>query len=70
MLAQSPARPLPESIINRPKSGFAVPMTEWLAAAVGERHWRNVPMLAAPQTPWTRRWAKVVLEEGFQLATQ
>ena len=70
MLAQSPARPLPESIINRPKSGFAVPMTEWLAAAVGERHWRNVPMLAAPQTPWTRRWAKVVLEEGFHLATQ
>jgi asparagine synthase (glutamine-hydrolysing) len=70
MLAQSPARPLPESIINRPKSGFAVPMTEWLGAAVGERHWRNVPMLAAPQTPWTRRWAKVVLEEGFQLAAQ
>ena len=70
MLAQSPVRPLPESIINRPKSGFAVPMTEWLAAAVGERHWRNVPMLAAPQTPWTRRWAKVVLEEGFKLATQ
>jgi len=68
MLAQSPARPLPESIINRPKSGFAVPMTEWLAAATGEQHWSNIPLLAAPGTPWTRRWAKVVLEEGFQLA--
>ncbi|HEY5056612.1 MAG TPA: asparagine synthase (glutamine-hydrolyzing) [Acidobacteriaceae bacterium] len=68
MLAQSPTRPLPESIINRPKSGFAVPMTEWLAAATGEQHWRNIPLLAATGTPWTRRWAKVVLEQGFQLA--
>ncbi|HXE08804.1 MAG TPA: asparagine synthase (glutamine-hydrolyzing) [Acidobacteriaceae bacterium] len=69
MLAHSPASPLPASIVNRPKSGFAVPMTEWLAA-MGERHWQNVPMLAAPQTPWTRRWARVVLEEGFQLAVR
>ena len=70
MLAHSPARPLPDFIVDRPKSGFAIPMTEWLAATTGERHWRNIPLLAAPGTPWTRRWAKVVLEEGFQLAPQ
>ena len=68
MLARSPAKPLPEAIIHRPKTGFAVPMAEWLAAATGKRHWHDVPMLAAPGTPWARRWARVVMEEGFGMA--
>jgi asparagine synthase (glutamine-hydrolysing) len=65
MLAQSPANPLPEDIITRPKTGFGVPMTQWLSAATSKREWNNLPLLAAPGTPWTRRWARVVLEEGF-----
>jgi asparagine synthase (glutamine-hydrolysing) len=69
LLAQSPACPLPGFIVNRPKSGFAVPMTEWLAAATSQRSWNDVPILAAPGTPWTRRWAKVVLESGFNTGT-
>jgi asparagine synthase (glutamine-hydrolysing) len=66
MLAQSPLQPLPESIVNRPKTGFAVPMTDWLAAASKRASSREIPLLAAPGTPWTRRWAKVVLDEGFR----
>ena len=66
LLAQSPARPLPEEIITRPKSGFAVPMTQWLAAATERREWSSMALLADRGTPWTRRWAKVVMDEGFK----
>jgi len=65
LLARSPARPVPDFIIHRPKSGFAVPMTEWLAAAAANRARSSIPLLAAPGTPWTRRWAQTVLAEGF-----
>lgn len=29
-MAASPARPLPDEVLNRPKTGFAVPMRDWL----------------------------------------
>ena len=66
LLAQSPARPLPEKVITRPKSGFGVPMTQWLAAATERREWSSMALLADRGTPWTRRWAKVVMDEGFK----
>jgi asparagine synthase (glutamine-hydrolysing) len=65
MLAQSPQSPLPAEIMNRPKTGFAVPMTDWLAAATDRHDWQSTPLLAPAGTPWTRRWAKVVLDQGF-----
>jgi len=30
-MARSPAMPLPASVLNRPKSGFSIPVREWLA---------------------------------------
>jgi asparagine synthase (glutamine-hydrolysing) len=30
LLAEAPARPLPETLITRPKTGFAIPVEEWL----------------------------------------
>jgi asparagine synthase (glutamine-hydrolysing) len=66
MLAQSPQSALPEEIIDRPKTGFGVPMTDWLAAATESRDWSSMPLLAESGTPWTRRWARVVLDEGFE----
>jgi asparagine synthase (glutamine-hydrolysing) len=62
MLARSPVKPLPESIINRPKTGFSLPMAQWLFEATDQRAWGSLPMLAAPGTPWARRWAKRVVE--------
>lgn len=62
MLARSPGKPLPESVINRPKTGFGLPMAQWLSEATGPRAWGNLPMLAAPGTLWARRWAKIVVE--------
>lgn len=62
MLARSPINPLPELIINRPKTGFSLPMTEWLSMAFDKSAWSNLPILSASNTPWARRWARVVVE--------
>jgi asparagine synthase (glutamine-hydrolysing) len=66
LLAQSPMRPLPEKIIRRKKSGFGVPMTQWLAAATERRDWSSMALLADRGTPWTRRWARMVMDEEFK----
>lgn len=62
MLALSPIKPLPQSIINRLKAGFSLPMARWLSEATDQRAWGDLPILAAPDTPWARRWARVVME--------
>lgn len=62
MLAHAPLRPLPESIINRPKTGFGLPMAQWLSEMTDKNEWGDLPMLAAPGTPWARRWARIVVE--------
>lgn len=36
-MAQTPATPLPESIINRPKTGFAIPVDRWMEERSGTR---------------------------------
>lgn len=63
MLAQSPVEPLPESIINRPKTGFSVPMTQWLSSNFDGLDWSKSPLLAPSRTPWARRWASVVVKQ-------
>lgn len=63
MLARSPMKPLPEAIVNRPKTGFSLPMVQWLSEATDQRAWGNLPILAAPGTPWARRWARIVVEK-------
>jgi asparagine synthase (glutamine-hydrolysing) len=70
MLAKSPAVPLPDHIINRPKTGFAVPMAQWLASMAEHRDWDQSPILAPRGTPWTRRWASVVVDSFFQSSSQ
>ena len=62
MLAKSPQKPLPEFIIHRPKSGFSIPMAQWLAETADQHAWADLPLLAAAGTPWARRWARVVIE--------
>jgi asparagine synthase (glutamine-hydrolysing) len=60
-LANAPLDPLPPSIINRRKTGFAVPMTQWLESAVESGDWGRQPPANAKE-PWTRRWAKFVMK--------
>ncbi len=63
MLAHAPAKPLPETVVNRLKTGFSVPMAKWLSEAAEKRAWADLPLLSAPGTPWARRWATTVIEE-------
>jgi asparagine synthase (glutamine-hydrolysing) len=64
LLASSPARPLPQDIVNRPKSGFGLPMREWLNKATNQGKWSALPLLASSRTPWARRWARTVMLGG------
>ena len=61
------ARPtLPAAILDKPKTGFGIPISEWI---VGARDgtlddWRRVPALMAPNCPWARRLAYVLLQRA------
>lgn len=68
MLARSPEKPLPEAVIKRSKTGFTLPMAQWLSKATDKRAWSDLPMLAAPGTPWARRWARTVIEGMLECA--
>ena len=35
LLAATPRHPLPDAVLNRKKTGFAIPVREWAAKAVG-----------------------------------
>ena len=63
MLGRSPEKPLPDAVINRPKTGFGLPMAAWLAQAADQSAGSHLPLLAAPGTPWARRWARTIVEE-------
>jgi asparagine synthase (glutamine-hydrolysing) len=65
MLAGSPLKPVPKAIINRPKTGFSLPMAQWLSDATELSAWENVPLLSKPGTPWARLWAQIVIERIF-----
>lgn len=61
MLARSPEKPLPDAVIQRPKTGFGLPMAKWISGAADKSAWFNIPLLATPGTPWARRWAKTII---------
>jgi asparagine synthase (glutamine-hydrolysing) len=51
LLAASPARPLPEAVLHRAKTGFTIPIERWMDRLSGP--------VARPE-PWARRWARTV----------
>lgn len=63
MMARAPLQPMPRVAAKRVKTGFSVPMSKWLSTAPRSRAWTDLPMLAAPGTPWARRWARAILME-------
>jgi len=62
MLAQSPKKPLPDLVVNRPKTGFGLPMAKWFSEMTDYRAGTDLPLLTVPETRWARRWAKFVIE--------
>jgi asparagine synthase (glutamine-hydrolysing) len=60
LLAGVPSNPLPPNIAKRRKTGFTVPMTDWLASAAGSMDLRLRP-IPGTDRPWTRRWSRIVM---------
>ena len=57
-LAEAPAKPLPEDIAQRRKTGFSTPIATWLRRIPAQSGNLNLPpALAGPKRPWARRWA-------------
>jgi asparagine synthase (glutamine-hydrolysing) len=57
LLASSLASKLPLEIARRAKTGFGIPVGEWLQRDACLQKWRRVSRLAGPKCPWARRWA-------------
>jgi asparagine synthase (glutamine-hydrolysing) len=55
-LAKAPFRPLPDEIVTRAKTGFAVPTARWMASAAARRG-----AGVEPKGLVSRRWSRVVL---------
>ncbi|OGW77812.1 MAG: asparagine synthase (glutamine-hydrolyzing), partial [Omnitrophica bacterium GWA2_52_8] len=51
---------LPESLLQREKTGFRVPVDQWLLEDPETDDWKKVPELKKEDCPWARRWAYVV----------
>jgi asparagine synthase (glutamine-hydrolysing) len=57
-LGSCPRPPLPAEVLERRKTGFGLPLSEWLAQPnLGLDTWRRVPALAADGCHWSRRLA-------------
>jgi asparagine synthase (glutamine-hydrolysing) len=57
LLANSPRKPLPRKVIERPKTGFGTPIQTWLQRDTRIQQWRQIPVLAVNRCAWARRWA-------------
>ncbi|RLA41552.1 MAG: asparagine synthase (glutamine-hydrolyzing) [Gammaproteobacteria bacterium] len=55
------SKKLPSSIINRPKTGFTIPIWRWLNISEQLGHWKQVPDLCHPNVSATRRWAYTLM---------
>jgi asparagine synthase (glutamine-hydrolysing) len=56
LLGQAPSSPLPDTIVNRRKTGFGIPIECWLDAASGDRKRQG------QSEPFSRRWARMVAD--------
>jgi asparagine synthase (glutamine-hydrolysing) len=61
ILPEALDRPLPEALINRPKTGFTVPAWKWLRHSKALDAWRRIELLRRPQAHDYTRWAFSVL---------
>ena len=63
MLARSPYKSLPDNIINRPKTGFSLPMQQWLSEVQNLNGKIDIPLVSGKGESWARRWARTVIKK-------
>jgi asparagine synthase (glutamine-hydrolysing) len=64
VLARAPRPALPETVIDRPKSGFALPMDRWLQKSQVLTQWRANRVLKQGPVPWARRMAYSLIAQA------
>ncbi len=57
LLGRSPSVPLLGKVLKRKKTGFFVPMNDWLESDTNFSSWKKVKNLVRPGCHWSRRWA-------------
>lgn len=62
-LALAPLLPLPDKVLNRPRTGFYLPMGDWLERTSALDGWRRIAQLAEPGCHWSRRMAYGLVSE-------
>ena len=62
-LANAPGMALPANVVNRPKTGFSLPMQRYLDNSSVLDSWRLVPSLKAKKCHWSRRMAFALVSE-------
>lgn len=55
-------------VVAHSKTGFSVPLGQWLTQLDDHDSWRKVPLLNGPSCPWARRWAYIVADSFGLLA--
>ena len=60
-MAATPTHPLPQAVLDRPKTGFSVPVRDWLLRGVGDR--LGMPVDAAARG--LRGWAQLVYRASW-----
>lgn len=64
LLAGCPAKPLPDEVANRAKTGFTTPIGDWQQRGESAQAWREISALTRQGCPWARRWSYAVAAKG------
>jgi len=64
LLAGAPRTPLPSTITERRKTGFAIPIADWIGPAKGTAD--RAPV--SRRMPWARAWARTIVEQAAACA--
>ena len=62
LLSKTPIKKLPAAISNRPKSGFGIPLTNWLNTSSLQSQSLVASNEPLSKTPISRIWAKIVMK--------
>jgi asparagine synthase (glutamine-hydrolysing) len=65
-LANAPRQALPASLVNRPKTGFSLPMARWLERSKSLDAWRSEERLTKSECHWSKRMAFSLVKDLLQ----